>query len=117
MTTQLKTKPARKWLYIMKDPFGGPDLKIGITQNLDSRLGLYQNSYSSRSYVARFNYVWTGPADQIDRLEKVCLHHFTKHIELDGSGHSEWLFDVDYTTVIEEIQKLISDYAYDITSI
>jgi len=107
----------RKWLYVMQDPFGGPDLKIGKTQNLNNRLGLYQNSYSSRSYVAKFDHVWTGPADQIDRLEKQCIREFADHIQLDGSGHSEWLFDVVYEDVVNRINRTIADYGYHIRTI
>lgn len=96
----------------MQDPFGGPDAKIGKTGSFADRLGTYQNSYSSRSHVACFDYVWVGDKIAIDRLESVLKKEFDWEIELDGRGHSEWLQDIDIDDVIQKIQQTIDDYRF-----
>lgn len=102
----------KKILYIVLDPFGGPDLKIGKTGLFAARLGNYQNSYSSRSYVANFAEVWVGDGLAIDRLESVLKKEFDWEIELDGRGHSEWMYDVSKSDVIKKIEKIIKDYKF-----
>jgi hypothetical protein len=101
-----------KGLYVMLDPFGGPDAKIGKTGHFEVRLGTYQNSYSSRSHIARFDYVWVGEGNAIDRLEAVLKKEFDWEIELDGRGHSEWLQDVDVINIVAKIEQVINNYKY-----
>lgn len=96
----------------MLDPFGGPAAKIGKTKHFDVRLGVYQNSYSSRSHVAQFAYVWIGDKLVIDRLEAELKKEFDWEIELDGRGHSEWMQDIDIDEVVQKIQQMIDDYRF-----
>jgi hypothetical protein len=106
-----------KGLYVMLDPFGGPDAKIGKTGHFEVRLGVYQNSYSSRSHVAQFAHVWVGDASAIDRLEAVLKKEFDWEIELDGRGHSEWMQDIDIDDVVQKIQQMIDDYRFKVRKV
>lgn len=101
----------------MKDPFGGPDIKIGKTGDPESRLGNYQNSFSSRSHVACFNQVWFGDNMAIDNLEKAIkqVHHWD--IELDGRGHSEWIYNKSLEEMEESIEQIIQDYKFKVERI
>lgn len=101
----------------MKDPFGNPDLKIGKTGDPESRLGNYQNAFSSRSHVACFNRVWTGDNMAIDNLEKAIkqIHHWD--IELDGRGHSEWIYNKSLEEMEESIEQIIQDYKFKVKRI
>lgn len=105
---------ARKWFYIIQDPFGGPDFKIGITANPRVRLAAYQNAMSSRSYVARFTRVWEGTADHIDQLEVYLKNTFNWDIEFDKAGHSEWISDTTIERIVEEVEKTIAGMRYHI---
>ena len=78
-----------KWLYVFKDPMGARDVKVGITSNPRTRLGSYQNGYSAKSHKACFNYIWSGPPRQIDRLESVLKEKFNWDIESNITGESE----------------------------
>jgi hypothetical protein len=105
---------ARKWFYIIQDPFGGPDFKIGITANPRVRLAAYQNAFSSRSRVARFDRVWEGTADHIGKLEVYLKNTFNWSIEFDKAGHSEWVSDMDMATLEAEVEKTIAGMRFHI---
>ena len=57
---------------------GANACKIGITSVNKSkvRLGVYQNSYSSESHMATFNYLWYGRNSPVARLEGVLKDTF-----------------------------------------
>jgi len=101
-----------KILYTMKDPFNGPDLKIGKTKIPEVRLGVYQNSYSSHSHVAEFQYVWYGPDAVIDKLEKVLKKTHDWSIEKDGRGHSEWMYNVVFEDIESSVDEIIKNYKF-----
>lgn len=105
---------ARKWFYIIQDPFGRNDFKIGITANPRVRLAAYQNAMSSRSYVARFTKVWEGPALHIDKLEVYLKNTFNWDIEFDKAGHSEWISDSSLEIIEAEVEKTIAGMRYHI---
>lgn len=108
---------ASKWFYVIQDPFGGPDFKIGITANPRVRLSAYQNAFSARSHIARFDRVWVGPADHIDKLERYLKNTFNVQIESDKAGHSEWIIDIEMDTLIAEIERTINGMRYHITTL
>ena len=62
---------AKKGFYLFRDPLGTDAVKQGITGSWESRLGVYQNSYSRKSHTACFNAVWVGGDTAINELEKV----------------------------------------------
>lgn len=106
-----------KIVYIMKDPFGRPDLKIGKTGDPEARLGNYQNSFSSKSHIAQFDYAWYGDNMAVDNLEKAIkqTHHWD--IELDGRGHSEWIYDKSLEDMISSIEEIIKDYKFKVQKV
>lgn len=108
---------ANKWLYVFKDPFGSGDVKIGITSNPKSRLGTYQNAYSVRSHRACFDFVWAGPASQIDRLERALKDNFHWEIASDTLGESEWVQDVGLEKIIEIVNRMIEGWKFHISTL
>lgn len=105
---------ARKWFYIIQDPFGRNDFKIGITANPRVRLAAYQNAMSSKSYVARFTRVWEGSDNHIGKLESYLKYTFNWAIESDKAGHSEWISDTTIDAIIAEVEKTITGMRYHI---
>jgi len=105
---------AKKWFYVIQDPFGRNDFKIGITANPRVRLAAYQNAMSSRSYVARFTRVWEGNGDHIDKLEAYLKNTFNWDIEFDKAGHSEWISDTTLDTIVSEVEKTIAGMRFHI---
>jgi len=102
-----------KFLYLMKDPLGSGDCKIGIT-NVDSakiRLGVYQNSYSARSHLATFDHLWYGKPNPIGKLESVLKDTFGYAIMLEGRGYSEWIAEPE-ATILNKIAETIEDYHF-----
>ena len=62
-----------KFMYLMRDPLGSGDCKIGITgfDSAKTRLGVYQNSYSANSHMATFNHLWYGKPNPVSKLESI----------------------------------------------
>ncbi len=104
-----------KWLYAFKCPFGSGDVKIGITGNPKSRLGTYQCAYSAKKHRACFDMVWEGPDEQIERLEKALKNTYNWNIESDKLGESEWVTEVGFDAIIEEVDKTIRGWRFKIT--
>lgn len=104
-------------VYVFQDPFGAPDSKAGRTSSPDVRLGVYQNSYSSRSYVAQFDFAFYGAKRAIENLESAIKKEFDWDIELDGRGHSEWIWDKTSHDVRTKIQELIEGYRFKIKEV
>jgi hypothetical protein len=104
-----------KWLYAFKDPLGSGDIKIGITSNPRSRLGSYQCAYSAKRHKACFNYVWTGPQKQIDRLESVLKEQYKWDIASDVLGESEWVTDKTLEEIIQSVDSVIFGWKFHIT--
>lgn len=102
-----------KLLYLMRDPFGSGDNKIGITgfKSAKVRLGTYQNSYSARSHLATFNRVWYGEDNPIKELEKTLKNKFGYAIQFEGRGFSEWVAE-DENTILKRINETIEGYHY-----
>jgi hypothetical protein len=101
-----------KVFYGFQDPMKAPDSKIGISKNPKARLGTYQNSYSSRSHIAQFDWAFYGEASVINRLEKKAKEQFDWDIEKDGRGHSEWIWNHTSSDTLAKIQKLIEGFNY-----
>lgn len=90
---------------------GSKDSKIGITGKPKVRFGVYQNSYSKKSYTACFDVVYIGPARAIANLEKAVKQEFDWEIELDGRGHSEWI-SMPYKKIEKKIDEIIDGYKF-----
>lgn len=103
-----------KWLYLFKDPMGRPDAKLGITAHPKSRLGTYQNAMSPRSHRACFDFVWVGPDNQIDKLEKVLKEKYNWDIASDKMGESEWVQDITIEELKTAVQEIIDGYRFHI---
>lgn len=102
-----------KFMYLMKDPMGANACKIGITSVNKSkvRLGVYQNSYSSESHMATFNYLWYGRNSPVARLEGVLKDNFGYAITMEGRGFSEWISEPS-TVILQKIKETIEDYHF-----
>jgi hypothetical protein len=102
-----------KLLYLMKDPLGSGDNKLGITgfAHAAVRLGTYQNSYSARSHIATFDRVWYGDDNPVKELEKTLKNQFGYAIQFEGRGFSEWIAE-DQTTILQKIDETIKGYHY-----
>lgn len=105
-----------KSLYIFEDPMGAEESKIGVTGNIEVRLGVYQNSYSKKSHTACFDVVYYGPDIAIDRLERVVKKEFDWQIERDGRGHSEWVSE-NYREIEKKIDELIKNYKFKVVKL
>lgn len=110
---QHKGIPVVKFLYLMRDPIGSGDCKIGITSfdSAKTRLGVYQNSYSANSHLATFNHLWYGRANPVAKLESVLKDTFGYAIMLEGRGFSEWIAEPE-ATIISKIEETIRDYHF-----
>jgi hypothetical protein len=99
-----------KFLYLMKDPMGADACKIGITSVNKSkiRLGVYQNSYSSESHMATFNYLWYGKNSPVSQLEATLKNLFGYAIMMEGRGFSEWISE-PADVILKQIQQTIDD--------
>lgn len=106
----------QKLFYIFKDPMGSLDSKVGITGHPAVRLGVYQNSFSKKSYTACFDVVYVGPARAIGNLEKAVKQEFDWDIQMDGRGHSEWVSQT-CDTIETKIDDLIEGYRFKITKL
>lgn len=104
---------AYKIFYIFKDPFGGDEVKIGITGHPEVRIGSYQNSYSKKSHTACFDVAYFGPPGAIERLERAVKQTFSWHIERDGRGASEWINEL-HSSIETKIDELIEGYRFKI---
>jgi len=102
-----------KFLYLMKDPLGSGDCKIGITgfDHAKTRLGVYQNSYSANSNIATFNHLWYGKPNPISKLESVLKDTFGYAIMLEGRGFSEWITEPE-DVILSKIKETIEDYHF-----
>lgn len=105
------------FLYLMKDPLGRPDIKFGITNHPGRRLGQYQNSYSSLSFVTQFNWLWVGQEDSIKNLELDVKRKFYDKITRTGLGFTEWISNIDIRDLQRDINQLVNDRHYKIMSV
>ena len=100
------------FLYLMKNimPNKPAACKIGITgfDKAKARLGQYQISYPLSDHCARFDYLWYGEADIIQRLERFLLQDtFASAIPFRGKGLTEWL-DIDGEEARSSINYIIN---------
>jgi hypothetical protein len=101
-----------KLFYVFQDPLGASDSKIGITGSPAVRLGVYQNSYSSRSHLAQFDCVYYGEKKTVEHLEKVMKQLYDWDIERDGRGFSEWIWNNSSTDIVKKIDEVIDGYKF-----
>jgi hypothetical protein len=104
----------KKWLYVFKDPMGSGDIKVGITGNPKMRLGVYQCSYSAKSHLACFDFVWEGPAKQIAKLESVLKEKYKWDIASDKLGESEWITNIDINDLIKVVDQEVLGWRFHI---
>lgn len=95
-------------LYLMPDPFGFPDCKIGITRLEVSqiRAGTYQQRIGLRR-LSEWSYAWIGKENAIKELEAEVKKDFRKHIVKEGRGYSEWISEHDVDTMRKEVIEII----------
>ena len=105
---------AKKWMYAFKDPMGSNDIKIGITKNPRMRLGVYQCAYSAKKHRACFDYVWEGPGNQIESLERALKEKYKWDIESDNLGESEWISDIKLDDLVKVINEEITGWRFHI---
>lgn len=98
--------------YGFQDPLGADDSKVGITEHPAVRLGVYQNSYSSRSHMAQFDWAYYGEKSVIEKLERTVKKEFDWDIEKDGRGHSEWIWNHTSDMILEKVKDIIEGYHY-----
>lgn len=103
-------------LYGFEDPIGHPDTKVGVTTNAKHRLGVYQNSYSSRT-MAQFDFAYYGRNSDIKAIERVIKHLFYKHIKHSGRGRSEWIWNHTSKQMEAAIDKIIAKHHFLVTKI
>lgn len=101
-----------KLFYVFQDPLGSSDSKIGITGSPAVRLGVYQNSYSSRSHLAQFDCVYYGEKKTVEHLEKVIKQVYDWEIERDGRGFSEWIWNQTSKDIEDKIDEVIDGYKF-----
>ncbi len=96
--------------YIKKSPLGENVFKVGIfsIKHIYSRLGTYQNSFGP-TYRERFESVWIGPEQDIRELERLIKIKYRNKIAGTTRGKTEWITDIDYDTLVKDIQKEIDD--------
>ena len=106
-----------KFFYLMKDPLGSGDVKLGITSfnSALTRLGVYQNSYSAKSHIATFDRLWFGQDNPIKELEKTLKNRFGYAIEREGRGFSEWISERE-DIIVKTINETIQGYHYHVYS-
>ena len=98
----------------MRDPFGHSNRnKIGITgfKSARDRLGTYQSSYPVESYTARFDHVWYGENNPIEKLEHTLKNQFGYAIQYEHKGGTEWVYDEE-STILNQINDTIAGYNY-----
>jgi hypothetical protein len=102
-----------KFMYLMRDPLGSGDCKIGITgfDSAKTRLGVYQNSYSANSHMATFNHLWYGKPNPVSKLESILKETFGYAIMLEGRGFSEWIAEPE-DIILSKIEETIRDYHF-----
>jgi len=103
----------KKFLYVMRDPFGKGGVKIGITsfRSAKVRLGTYQNSFPGKSHLATFNRVWYGEDNPVKELEKTLKNQFGYAIQFEGRGFTEWVYEKE-EVILNQINETIAGYHY-----
>lgn len=104
-------------LYSFLCPIAGIDSKVGRTSHPLVRLGVYQNSYSSRSRLARFDIAYHGTESAVLKLEKRIKVELDWDIELDGAGKSEWVCNHTPEQIKVKIDKIISGNHFKVTEV
>tara|TARA_B100000519_G_scaffold118427_1_gene102235 strand:- start:347 stop:760 length:414 start_codon:yes stop_codon:yes gene_type:complete len=79
-------------LYLMPEPFGNSDCKVGITRLEVSqiRAGTYQQALGPNQLM-KWQHAWIGKENAIKELEAEVKKDFRKKILYEGRGYSEWI--------------------------
>lgn len=102
-----------KLFYSFRCPLGvAPDVKLGVTQQPETRLGVYQTSYSYNSHVASFDTVFIGPERSITNLEKQLKLKYNWKVERDGRGASEWIANTSIDDINNAVHSLIDSHKF-----
>jgi len=108
-----------KFLYLMRNPFGHSSRnKIGITgfKSARDRLGTYQSSYPVEDYIARFDHLWYGENNPIEKLEHTLKNQFGYAIQYEHKGATEWVYDEE-SVILNQINDTIAGYNYHVYKI
>jgi len=94
--------------YIKCSPIDRSAYKIGIfaMKHADVRIGGYQNSFGP-TYKERFEHIWVGTQADIRELERLLKIKFRNKIAGNMRGYTEWVQDITYEELVNEINTLI----------
>lgn len=94
-------------LYVKGTPLSESCYKIGISavKNIYARLGTYQNAFGP-SYQERFDRIWAGPEQDIRELERLLKGHFKYKMAGRSRGYTEWVNNISFEEVVQEIETL-----------
>ena len=90
------------YLYIISNPAHKGWLKIGVTDDIKSRLHVYQTSDPKRSYKVEY-YIQHPDAYGAEKKIKEMMHYFAK------SQKNEW-FEVDLGIAKARLDETLDDY-------
>ncbi len=87
------------YLYIVTNPSHAGWVKIGVTEDIQSRLHVYQTGDPKRQYKMEF-YIQHPDAYKAEKDIKQMMHYFAK------SWKNEW-FECDLQTAIVRLQEQV----------
>ena len=95
-------------LYLMPEPFGNSDCKVGITRLEVSqiRAGTYQQALGPNQLM-KWQYAWIGKENAIKELEAEVKKDFRKDILYEGRGYSEWISGKDADDMNKAVHEII----------
>ena len=91
--------PKHGYLYIISNPSHPGYLKVGVTEDIKSRLHTYQTSDPNRAFKVEY-YIFHPDAYSAEKKIKEMMHYFAK------SQRNEW-FECDLQTAIVRLQEQV----------
>jgi hypothetical protein len=109
----MKNKP--KFLYVLTTPqvlrsaLGGMFAsKIGVAKKLENRIGDYQTAFGPVLEI-EFSAPWSGPEDEINKLEDMVLNHFEHRVCANVRALSEWVNGAEPRELADCVDHLIQE--------
>ena len=90
------------YLYIISNPAHVGWLKIGITDDINDRLHVYQTGDPKRSYKVEF-YINHPDCYKAEKKIKEMMHYFAK------AQRNEW-FEISLPIAISRLEETLEDY-------
>lgn len=102
-----------KLFYSFRCPLNiAPDIKLGVTQQPATRMGVYQTSYSYNSHQTCFDTVYLGHETAINHLEKQLKLKYNWKVDRDGRGASEWLSNTTIGEIDKSVLEMIDSHRF-----